>query len=334
MLPILLYYADISLIFESGGTSMIDAVTVGETMALVRTDRADSPLNQDCCTLGFGGAESNVAIGLARLGHPVRWISALGNDVLGDMIQSAVALEGVEVVAPCSPNRPTGLMVKSPSTGAERFVTYYRAGSAAAELTAHSVSEDMLRDARLLHLTGITPALSESARGLSLDVAGRARGLGLTVSLDINYRSALWSVSQATPILRELALQADVIFGDRTELELLLDNAPASENALVSAVAALGATQVVLKRGDRGAVAYVNGEFFEHSAIPVDVVDTVGAGDAFVAGYLSGWLDSAAPADCVRRGVICGARACEHAGDWEGAATRAQLEVTQVELAS
>ena len=313
---------------------MIDAVTVGETMAMVRTDRAGRPLYQDPCTLALGGAESNVAIGLARLGHPVRWISALGDDVLGDMIDSAVAREGVEVLAPRSSTRPTGLMVKSPSTGTERFVTYYRSGSAAAELSANSVSEEMLCDARLLHLTGITPALSESARDLCLDLVGRARGLGLTVSLDINYRSALWSLSRAAPIVRQLALQSDVIFGDRSELELLLESSPASEHELLSAVAAMGVTQVVLKRGDRGAVAYVDGQFFEHAAIPVNVVDTVGAGDAFVAGYLSGWLDSAEPADCVRRGVMCGARACEHAGDWEGAATRAELEVAQVEWAS
>jgi 2-dehydro-3-deoxygluconokinase len=313
---------------------MIDAVTVGETMALVRTHREGRPLNQDSCTLALGGAESNVAIGLARLGHSVRWVSALGEDGLGDMIQSAVGLEGVEVVAPRTSDRPTGLMIKSLSTGPERFVSYYRAGSAAAELNVSSISEDMLRDARLLHLTGITPALSESARDLSLDVARRGRLLGLTVSLDINYRAALWSVSQAAPILRELALQSDIIFGDRAELEVLLEDAPSSEHELLSAVAAFGASQVVLKRGDRGAAAYVRGDFFEHSAIPVDLVDTVGAGDAFVAGYLSGWFDSAKPDDCVRRGVICGARACQHAGDWEGAPTRAELEATQVELAS
>jgi 2-dehydro-3-deoxygluconokinase len=192
----------------------------------------------------------------------------------------------------------------------------------------------MLRDARLLHITGITPALSESARGLILDVVGRAKELGLTVSLDVNYRSALWSVSQAAATVRELALHADVIFGDRAELELLLEDAPESDHELLSAVAAWGASQVVLKRGDRGAMAYVHGEFFEHSAIPVDVVDTVGAGDAFVAGYLSGWLDSAEPADSLRRAVICGARACENAGDWEGAPTRAQLDAAQLELAS
>lgn len=313
---------------------MIDAVTVGETMALVRTHRAGRPLNQDSCTLALGGAESNVAIGLARLGHTVRWISALGDDVLGDMIHSALELEGVEVVAPRSSDRPTGLMVKSPSTGTERFVSYYRAGSAAADLTVGSIGEDMLCDARLLHLTGITPALSESARGLILDVVGRAKQLGLTVSLDVNYRSALWSVSQAAATVRELVLHADVIFGDRAELELLLEDSPESDHELLGAVAACGASQVVLKRGDRGAMAYVHGEFFEHSAIPVDVVDTVGAGDACVAGYLSGWLDSADPADSLRRAVICGARACENAGDWEGAPTRAQLDAAQLELAS
>lgn len=313
---------------------MIDVVTVGETMVLVRTHSPGRPLNQDSCTLALGGAESNVAIGLARLGHRVRWISALGEDFFGDMIESALQLEGVEVVAPRSSHRPTGLMVKSPSTGTERFVSYYRSGSAASEMTIGSISEDMLRDARLLHITGITPALSEGARGLVLDVVGRAKRLGLTVSFDVNYRSALWPVSQAAPTARELARQVDVIFGDRIELELLLEEAPASELELLSAVAAMGASQVVLKRGDRGALGYVHGEFFEHSAEPAEVVDTVGAGDAFVAGYLSGWLDSAGPADNIRRAVFCGARACENAGDWEGAPTRAQLEAAWLEVAS
>lgn len=313
---------------------MIDAVTVGETMVLVRTHRVGQPTNHDSCTLAFGGAESNVAIGLARLGHRVRWISALGEDVFGDMIQSALQLEGVEVVAPRSAHRPTGLMVKSPSTGAERFVSYYRAGSAAAELNSGSISAEMLDDARLLHLTGITPALSESARELTLDLVGRAKSLGLTVSLDVNYRSALWSASDAGATLRVLAAGADLIFGDRAELELLLGDAPLSDDALLSSVAAFGATHVVLKRGHKGALAYVHGEFFERSAEPAEVVDTVGAGDAFVAGYLSGWLDSADPADSLHRAVYCGARACENAGDWEGAPTRAHLEAAWLEVAS
>jgi len=319
---------------ESAGASMIDAVTVGETMAMVRTKNPGRPLNQDSCTLAIGGAESNVAIGLARLGYRVRWISALGADAFGDMIDSALRLEGVDVVAPRSADRPTGLMVKSPSTGAERFVSYYRAGSAAAAMNPDSVNDDLLRDARLLHLTGITPALSESARRLSLDLAARAKALGLAVSLDINFRPALWSAQQAAVILRELAANANLIFGDRAELELLFDAGPKSDRDLLAEVSKFGAEQVVLKRGDRGALALVAGQFFEQPAIQVEVVDTVGAGDAFVAGYLSGWLDSAEPADSLLRGVICGAQACENAGDWEGAPTREQVESAKLELAS
>lgn len=313
---------------------MIDAVTVGETMAMVRTHRPGKPHNQDSCTLALGGAESNVAIGLARLGHRVRWVSALGADPFGDMVESTLRLEGVDPVSPRSPDRPTGLMVKSPSTGTERFVSYYRAGSAAAGMGPDSVGQDVLRDARLLHLTGITPALSESTRELSLDVARRAHGLGLTISLDINFRPALWSGHQAAPVLRELASHADVLFGDRAELELLVDPAPGNERDLLKAVAEIGANQVVLKRGDQGALAFVEGHFFERAAIPVDVVDTVGAGDAFVAGYLSGWLHAAGPADSLLRGVICGAHACESPGDWEGAPTLDQCEATKEKFTS
>lgn len=313
---------------------MIDAVTVGETMAMVRTQRPGRPLNQEPCTLAIGGAESNVAIGLARLGYRVRWISALGADAFGDMIESALSQEGIQVAAARSLTLPTGLMVKSPSTGTERFVSYYRAGSAASAMSSDSVPDDLLRDARLLHLTGITPALSESARRMSLDLAARAKALGLTVSLDLNFRPALWAPQQAAPVLRQLATHSSLIFGDRAELELLLEMPPNEDYDLLAAVAQFGAAQVILKRGDRGALALVAGNFVEQSVIPVQVVDTVGAGDAFVAGYLSGWLDSAAPAESLLRGAICGARACENAGDWEGAPTLEQLAASKLELAS
>ena len=313
---------------------MIDAVTVGETMAMVRTQSPGKPHNQAACTLALGGAESNVAIGLARLGYSVRWISALGSDAFGDMIESTLLNEGIEVVAPRSKERPTGLMVKSPSKGSERFVSYFRAGSAASTLSPEMVGDELLAGARLLHLTGITPALSESARRLSLDLATRAKSLGLTVSLDINFRPALWSPQQAALILRELAAHADLIFGDRAELQLLVDEVKTDDRDLLDAVAAFGAAEVVLKLGESGAIARCKGDFSQQPAIPVDVVDTVGAGDAFVAGYLSGWLDSAGPVDSLLRGAICGAQACTNIGDWEGAPSFAELEATRLELAS
>ena len=313
---------------------MIDAVTVGETMAMVRTHSAGKPQNQTQCTLALGGAESNVAIGLARLGYSVRWISALGADAFGDIIESTLRQEGVAVVAPRSTDRPTGLMVKSPSKSTERFVSYYRAGSAAAALTPEMVGDELLSGARLLHLTGITPALSESARRLTLELAARASSLGLTVSLDINFRPALWSSQQAALILRELAAQADLVFGDRDELQLLVDDAASDDRELLELVADLGATECVMKQGEAGATTLLNGEIMHQSALSVAVVDTVGAGDAFVAGYLSGWLDSAGPKESLLRGVICGAQACTNAGDWEGSPSLAQLEAAKLELAS
>ena len=301
-------------------------------MVLVRAQRVGQPLDQDSCTLAVGGAESNVAIGLSRLGHQVRWIGALGSDAFGDMVESVLLRENLEVVAHRSPERPTGLMVKSPSVGSERFVSYYRAGSAATELDASSVSDDILSDARMIHLTGITPALSEAAQTMTVDVAQRAKSRGVTVSFDVNYRSALWPRERAAPVLRQIAGHADLIFGELGELELLVDDPPANERDLLDSVAALGARHVVLKRGERGAVALVGGELYEESAIPVDVVDTVGAGDAFVAGYLSGVLDSLEVGDALRRGVICGGLACRNPGDWEGAPTREELDAVRMDM--
>ena len=312
---------------------MIDTVTVGETMVLVRTHRAGFPLDQEPCSLAVGGAESNVAVGLARLGHSVRWISSLGCDVFGDMIESVLTNEGVEVSTRRHAERPTGLMVKSLSVGDQRFVTYYRAGSAASDMSEESVSDTALSDARLLHITGITPALSASAQRMILDVTHRAKGFGVVVSFDVNFRPALWPETTASPVLRQLAERSDIVFGDTAELSLLIDAQSLSETELLEAVAELGPQQVILKRGEHGAAALVQGKYHELDSLTVDVVDTVGAGDAFVAGYLSAYLDSAEASESLLRGVVCGGLACTNPGDWEGSPTRVEFEATRLEVA-
>lgn len=310
----------------------MDAVTIGETMALVRTAKAGIPANNSSCTLAIGGAESNVAIGLARLGHKVRWISALGEDSLGELIAGVLRDEGVEVVAARSRKFPTGLMVKSPSTDTQRFVSYYRAGSAASQLSASEVSLESFVGARVLHITGITPALSPGAREMTRRAISLAKQAKLTVSLDLNYRPALWNTQDASTTLRELVQEADIVFGDALEYRLLLGDDDSDEEHLMQAVQKLGPSQVILKLADQGAVALVEGELLKQSAVSVAVVDTVGAGDAFVAGYLSGWLDSESSAESLVRGVICGAQACTNAGDWEGSPTRVELDRIRGEL--
>jgi 2-dehydro-3-deoxygluconokinase len=322
----------VSLLQESAGAFMIDVVTVGETMVLVRTDAAEKPKNKMTCTLAIGGTESNVAIALARLGHKVRWISSLGEDAFGNMVAEILRGEGVEVVATFDPERQTGLMVKTPSIGTERFVSYYRASSAASAMTADSVSDSLIADARLVHLTGVMPALSDSTRRASMDIAKRSKDLGKTVSFDVNYRKALWSEAKAKLIFRELTNFAEIIFGDRSELELLVENPADADHDLLEQISELGPKQVVMKLADEGAVALIDGEIYTQPAFKVDVLDTVGAGDAFVAGYLSAFLEGEDARERLVRGAFCGAMACTSLGDWEGSPTKATYEARRAEL--
>ncbi len=311
---------------------MIDVVTVGETMALVRTNTSEKPRNHMPCTLAIGGTESNVAIGLARLGHKVRWVSALGADPFGNLVADIVGGEGVEVVARRDMERQTGLMVKTPSVGTERFVSYYRAGSAASQLSPEDVPDALIADSKIVHLTGVMPALSESTRRLALDVLDRSKKLNKTISFDDNFRPALWREARASLIVREMAAKADLVFGDRKELELLVDKPETDNHELLQQVASLGPSQVMMKLADEGAVALIDGGYFEQAAIKVDVVDTVGAGDAFVAGYLSALLDHEKEKERLFRAAFCGAMSCTSSGDWEGAAFRVDLASARREL--
>jgi 2-dehydro-3-deoxygluconokinase len=300
-----------------------DVVTVGETMALLSA--LDESVGSGASySLSFGGAESNVAIGLARLGHSVSWVSALGNDQFGDMIEREIRSEGVQVVASRDDQRPTGLMVKTLSAGEDRLVRYYRSDSAASALRAEDLPAELIASARVVHLTGITPALSTSTREMSLRAATMAREAGVTVSLDINYRPALWSEALASAVLRELISHCDIVFGSPDELGLLFDHNGTHEQ-LARRVSEFGPNCIVVKDGERGASMLIDGEWMHQPAFPVGVVDTVGAGDGFVAGFLSEFLDGSSPNAQLETAVITGALCCTHPGDWQGFPSRDRL---------
>ncbi len=301
-----------------------DVVTVGETMALLSA--LDESVGSGASySLSFGGAESNVAIGLARLGHSVAWVSALGNDQFGDMIEREISAEGVHVVASRDDHRSTGLMVKTLSAGEDRLVRYYRSDSAASALGADDVPTELITTARVVHLTGITPALSTSTREMSLRVAAMARDAGITVSLDINYRPALWSEALASAVLRELLSHCDIVFGSPEELRLLVDHQGTHEQ-LARRVSEFGPRCIVVKDGERGASMLIDQEWVFQPAFAVDVVDTVGAGDGFVAGFLSELLRGSSPHAQLQTAVITGALCCTHPGDWQGFPSRDRLK--------
>jgi 2-dehydro-3-deoxygluconokinase len=301
-------------------------VTLGETMASFAATGIGPLKHQPTMHLHVGGAESNVAISVSRLGGHATWIGRVGDDELGDLVLTALRGEAVDVRhAVRDPGAPTGLMVKSRRTSTVGRVAYYRKGSAGSRLEPADLPADTLRAAGVLHVTGITPALSPSARAATFAAVEEARAAGVPVSLDVNHRAALWSGDEAGPVLADLVTRVDVLFAGDDEAGLL--GATGEPEAIVKGLAALGPAQVVLKLGARGALAAVDGELVQVPAFPVVVVDSVGAGDAFVGGYLAELLLGADPLTRLRTAAACGAFAVTVPGDWEGLPSRRDLQL-------
>jgi 2-dehydro-3-deoxygluconokinase len=301
-------------------------ITVGETMGLVRTIEYGPLRHARFLQLGIAGAESNVAIGVRRLGHRATWVGNLGTDDMGDLVESTLRGEGVDLVVKRDPDRPTGLMLKSQRTSATTKVTYYRTGSAASALRPEDLPLDRIGSAEILHVTGITPALSSSCLSAVEAAVAHAHRSGTTVSFDVNHRTALWrDDDEARPVLRRLAGQADIVFAGADEGRLLVDGAGATADEMAARIADLGPSEVVIKRGSHGARALIGDRRLEEPGRSVTAVDHVGAGDAFVAGYLTGLLDGATPEKRLHLANLTGAFAVTVNGDWEGAPTKEEL---------
>ncbi len=269
-------------------------ITLGETMALITPAYAEPLETAREVRLLVGGAESNVATHAAQLGVSAAWVSAVGADALGVRVREDVAGRGVDTrwVA-TDPDAPTGVYFKNPGHG----VLYYRRGSAAARMGPESVADVPLEDAEVVHISGITPALSASCAALIDTVIDRvAAGRGI-LSFDVNHRAALWAPGAAASALLPLARRADLVFVGRDEGEDLWHSATDDDlRALLPEP-----TTLVVKDGDIGATEFRRAAGADHRtfvpAIPTDVVEAVGAGDAFAAGYLAALLQGAdAPA--------------------------------------
>ena len=299
-------------------------VTLGETMALVRTVEIGSLRHATDLAFGIGGAESNVAIGLARLDTSASWLGRVGDDSLGERVVREIRGDGVDVRAIVDADAATGLMVKERPSAASTAVHYYRAGSAGSRLSPDDIPEAWVEQARLLHVTGITPLLSTSARSAVHAAIDRARDAGVTVSFDVNYRSALAPASVAGPLLREIAERADIVFGGEEEFSILFPGATPAEAA--AGLRDAGCATTVVKLGPGGASAITETDVVDGAGFRIDPVDTVGAGDAFVAGYLSALLAELDAVSILRRANACGAMACLVPGDWEAAPSLRDLE--------
>ena len=304
-------------------------LTVGEGLAVLRARDHGALATVSDLVVGTGGAEGNVAIGLARLGIPVTWLGRVGDDAFGRRVVRELRAERVDVIAPVDADAPTGLLVKSTPAPGRTDVIYYRTGSAGSRLARTDVEGIDIAGFALVHVTGITPALSPSAADAVDVLIARARDADVPVSFDVNHRSRLWHDSSAAiERYRGLAAFADIVFASEDEAAMLVGH-PAEPTKLAQAIAALGPDEVVVKLGAHGALAFHMGEagaeVHRRDVERVTVVDTVGAGDAFVAGYLAERIAGEPVEARLATAVRTGAAACMHAGDWEGAATRAEL---------
>jgi 2-dehydro-3-deoxygluconokinase len=277
--------------------TFLDVLCVGETMAVITPTKAQ-PLSQATeCLLGFGGAESNVAAHLAEFGYRAAWASRLGQDPFGDRILDGLASRGVDVgLVIRDSTAPTGVYFKDPDLGRGARTLYYRAGSAASRMGPDDSGAWPLEQTGWIHTSGINAALSDSCSALTEKLLTQARPKGYRVSFDVNYRPALWGVDVAGSRLLELARMATVVLVGLDEAETLWGCATAEE---VSELLP-GPRHLVIKHSAIEAVEFVREhnqeeQAFRVSAHRVDVVEPVGAGDAFAAGYLAGLLRGDTP---------------------------------------
>jgi 2-dehydro-3-deoxygluconokinase len=299
----------------------VDAVCIGETMAVLVPEQPGPLEESEVFRRGVGGAESNVACGLAALGVPTAWISRVGSDGFGRLTQLAqrgVITSAVEV----DPRRPTGLYVKEIARDRSSKLHYYRSDSAASALAPESLrspeAATLLDEARLVHLTGITAALGyraghEGGRRLVESVFDRRRP-GQLVSFDLNWRPRLWDgLENGRPasILAGFANRADIVFIGTDEAEAVFGtDDPERLRALLP-----GARVLVVKDSGHRVTAFEDEDVVTEPALAVEVVEPIGAGDAFAAGYLAGLLRGYDQRRRLRLGHVCAASVLMVAGD-------------------
>jgi 2-dehydro-3-deoxygluconokinase len=301
-------------------------LTMGETMGVAVTGPGEPLRTAASARLHVAGAESTVAIGLRRLGVDSCWLGVVGADEFGARIRRELAAEGVDVgYVRVEPSAATGFMLRELRTAELTRVTYYRRESAGSQLTAKDVDAAFAGfRPELLHITGITAALSADAAVAvqrAVQLAGRA---GVDVSLDVNHRPSLPGSAGAAILIRQLLPDVAVLFVGDDELHVVTEERDLARAA--AQVSGRGPGEVVVKRGAAGALAYSGGALEQVDALPVAVADVVGAGDSFVAGYLAARAAGLSVAERLRWGTACAAFTVGTHGDWEGLPRRSELD--------
>lgn len=292
-----------------------DLVTIGETLGVFGTNKVGTLINGSAMTFRIAGAESNIAIGMSRLGKSTHWLSVLGNDPVAHVIRRELRAEGVVVSAATDPDHPTAVMMKVLRTGSLTSVQYFRENSAFAHSTPDSFDFSGLTQTRCFHFSGISLALGDGPVNAVRTGIEIARRHGALISFDLNYRSTMWDRDKASSVLGEFIGLADIVFASPDEASLVV---PLDDPvAMAQSVRERGAQISVIKLGPDGALAADAETHFTSSAIATPVVDVIGAGDAFASGFLSSWLDDSDLQKALSHGNRAAAFAISAPGDWD-----------------
>lgn len=301
---------------------------MGEPMGIFIANETGEISEAATFTSGIAGAEYNVALGLTRLGHEVVYLTKLGTDPFGDKILRAMKDNGISTdFIILDSTKTTGFMLKSKVSSGDPKIAYYRKNSAASSITPHDVDHIDLFGVNWLHITGITPAISESALNTVKRLIKRAEALNITISFDPNLRPQLWeSEKKMISTLNSLAESANLVLPGIGEGKILAGTEKADE--IAEFYHKMGVQNVIVKLGGDGAYYSEKSGICGHvPAFKIEkIVDTVGAGDGFAAGVISALCEGKSLKEAAERGNAVGAIQLTSKSDNEALPTIQKLE--------
>ncbi|MEO1289635.1 MAG: sugar kinase [Chloroflexota bacterium] len=296
-----------------------DVITIGETMLRLSPPSPLTLEQSQHLEVHIGRSESNVAIGLARLGMRVAWLSRVTNNTLGDKLMNAIRAHGVDTshVIRTDEDRVGLYWYESGSSPRESSVIYDRKNSAMANISPNQISAGIFQkgNAKLLHVTGISLAISDSAKATLYETVRLAKQAGFLISFDVNYRSLLWSPEQAYEACHTVAQDADLIFIAARDTVTLYDCSTDYDEAILSMSQLYPEAHVIMTTGKHGAMMMKGNQLFKQGTYQTQPIDRLGGGDAFVAGFLYAYLSNYSSQDCLRWGCASAAYKYSISGD-------------------
>ena len=296
----------------------MDVITIGDGMIAMCPVKKGPIIFSDKFERKIGGAELNVAIGCSRLGLSSSWISRLGNDDFGKYILKTVRGEGVDVSnVKFVDDYPTSVYFREVLSDGSSRSFYYREKSPTNTMTSNDLDENFFKDAKILHITGVFPSINPNNRTLILDAVKLAKKHNLIVSFDPNIRLKLWTKEEAKSFIEKILADVDILLIGDEEIELLLGSISLKD--AISTFHNYGITKVIVKKGAKGALGSDGKNYYELDAIkPKALVDTVGAGDGFAAGFLTAFLNNNDFEYCIKFANAVGSLVVGVEGDNEG----------------